>query len=50
MIEKQKGMRWINTLQLIELLGADFNSALNSFFAKEYLTIAYSNNSLADEQ
>ena len=34
MIEKKKGIRWIHTLQMMELLEADFNSALKKFFAK----------------
>ena len=50
MIEKKKGVCWIHTLRLIELLESDFNSALKSFFAKEFMTILESNNSLADEQ
>ena len=50
MIEKKKGVRWIHTLRLIELLEADFNSARRFFFAKEFMTIAESNNSLVDEQ
>ena len=50
MIEKKKGVRWIHTLRLIEILEADFNSALKHFFANDLMTAVETNNTLADKQ
>ena len=47
---KKKGIRWIHTLRLIELLEANFNSALENFFAKDPMIASETNDTLADEQ
>ena len=52
MIEKKKGQQYIHTLRLIEILEADFNSALKHFSAKDLTKAAETNDTdtLADEQ
>ena len=49
MLGKKKGVRKIQLLRIIGLLGADFNTALKFFFANQMMIIV-EENGLSDEQ